>query len=377
MKLAYVTKSNWGENSPGFIFSYCQAYGIAENNIDVTLIIQGSKNTDLKKSPLKNKIPDLFSVKLFSNNIGILKANEILYKRINNFILANDFEAVFTRDPGYLPFLVYLKNKANLKIYYQSHNFYMDFNVHEYKQSTNRKKFQKYEKKYINKLDGLLTLNNPQKELYQKYVDIEVFNCPPGLNIPNDTKVSLNNKKIIYCGSFQEIKGIKEIINIWKEAKLLNWNLLLIGGRNLKEIDYVKKLVNKTNLKNITIKKWVDYKKLTHEIGESSIGLIYLTNEFYNRYLTAPSKLFDYMAHGLPVVCTGMPSIQDLLPTNHKGVRLITGNKISYYKKELLELSNNQDLYQKAMESNLELSTKVTWKKMSHKISKIIKNETK
>ena len=50
---------------------------------------------------------------------------------------------MFTRDPGYLPSLVRLKEHEK-KVYYQSHNFYMDFSKHEYTQSVNRNKFNKY-----------------------------------------------------------------------------------------------------------------------------------------------------------------------------------------------------------------------------------------
>ena len=52
MKIAYVTKGYWGENSPGLIFSYYQARGIAENNQKITLIMQTSKKSDDEKNDL-------------------------------------------------------------------------------------------------------------------------------------------------------------------------------------------------------------------------------------------------------------------------------------------------------------------------------------
>ena len=35
MKIAYVTKAHWGDNSPGVIFSYYQARSFVENNHDI------------------------------------------------------------------------------------------------------------------------------------------------------------------------------------------------------------------------------------------------------------------------------------------------------------------------------------------------------
>ena len=140
MKIAYVTKANWGDNSPGVIFSYYQARSFVENNHDISLIMQHPKRAVDNKNDL-NKINPI-DIKLLSNRLGPFKANEIFYRRANSLILSNNYDIVFTRDPGYLPCLVRLKENEK-KVYYQSHNFYMDFSKHEYTQSVNRKKFNK------------------------------------------------------------------------------------------------------------------------------------------------------------------------------------------------------------------------------------------
>ena len=134
MKIAYVTKANWGDNSPGVIFSYYQARSFVENNHDISLIMQHPKRAVDNKNDL-NKINPI-DIKLLSNRLGPFKANEIFYRRANSLILSNNYDIVFTRDPGYLPFLVRLKEHEK-KVYYQSHNFYMDFSKHEYTQSVN------------------------------------------------------------------------------------------------------------------------------------------------------------------------------------------------------------------------------------------------
>ena len=55
MKIAYVTKANWGDNSPGVIFSYYQARSFVENNHDISLIMQHPKRAVDNKNDL-NKI---------------------------------------------------------------------------------------------------------------------------------------------------------------------------------------------------------------------------------------------------------------------------------------------------------------------------------
>jgi hypothetical protein len=112
MKIAYVTKANWGDNSPGVIFSYYQARSFVENNHDISLIMQHPKRAVDNKNDL-NKINPI-DIKLLSNRLGPFKANEIFYRRANSLILSNNYDVVFTRDPGYLPCLVKLKeNEKN------------------------------------------------------------------------------------------------------------------------------------------------------------------------------------------------------------------------------------------------------------------------
>ena len=52
MKIAYVTKAHWGDNSPGVIFSYYQARSFVENNHDISLIMQHPKRAVDNKNDL-------------------------------------------------------------------------------------------------------------------------------------------------------------------------------------------------------------------------------------------------------------------------------------------------------------------------------------
>ena len=365
MKIAYVTKANWGDNSPGVIFSYYQARSFVENNHDISLIMQHPKRAVDNKNDL-NKINPI-DIKLLSNRLGPFKANEIFYRRANSLILSNNYDVVFTRDPGYLPCLVKLKENEK-KVYYQSHNFYMDFSKHEYTQSVNRKKFNKYENKYLNSLNGMMTLNTPQKELYEKYVDIPVTACPPGLN-RFSSKSKFENKEVVYCGSFQPLKGIEMILDTYKN-KSFDFSLTLVGGRNQQELSYAKNLIGEKNIRNIKLKGWVFYEDLENVISNASVGLMLLPDNFYNKYLTAPNKLFDYISMGLPVVCSDLPSVRNLIPSGHPGVIFITPGDHKKCNKEIEKLLTNEAYYNELQRSNILLSENLLWKKQTKTLIK-------
>ena len=77
MKIAYITKTPWGENSPGFVFSYFQCKGFAEYGLNSSLLMKIAKsNIDDQKRIDKNLIKN-HNVKLFKDNFGFIKSNEI------------------------------------------------------------------------------------------------------------------------------------------------------------------------------------------------------------------------------------------------------------------------------------------------------------
>ena len=86
MKIAYITKTPWGENSPGFVFSYFQSKGFAENGLNTSLLMKIAKSKiDDQKRIDKNLIKN-HKVKLFKDNFGFIKSNEIFYKRVKRDI---------------------------------------------------------------------------------------------------------------------------------------------------------------------------------------------------------------------------------------------------------------------------------------------------
>ena len=98
---------------------------------------------------------------------------------------------------------------------------------------------------------------------------------------------------------------------------------------------------------------------------EISIGLIFLPDDFYNHYLTAPTKMFDFISCGIPVICTELPSTKNLIPEGHQGVKLIKSKKRVEYINAIKELLEDEKKYDIAHKSNINLSKDITWKKMS------------
>ena len=78
-------------------------------------------------------------------------------------------------------------------------------------------------------MNCLFTLNDPQKKLYEKYVDTPIAACPPGLDLKKILSIILK-RKVLYSGSFQKIKGIDDIIKIWNQGNFQNATLSIVGS---------------------------------------------------------------------------------------------------------------------------------------------------
>ena len=250
MKIIYVNKIKFPSNMPATIFSTFNSYSFAQNNVETYFIVR--KNSIEKLDNILRKYFDIkplpnFHIKLFNAKFCRYESNEFFYVRALHWIIKKHrlqkFNYVITRDPAFLPYLFFLKIFTKIKIVYQSHNFYVDLKIRPDLNPANRIKHHILEKIFIPFLDGMLTLQEPQKKLYQQYFKIPIFAGHPGLiEIQDCINDRFEKKKIAYIGSFQAFKGIELVIKAFIKAKEKDWELLLIGGRDEKEIQFAKNL---------------------------------------------------------------------------------------------------------------------------------------
>ena len=87
MKIAYITKTPWGENSPGFVFSYFQSKGFAENGLKTSLLMKVAKSKlDDQKHIDKNLIKN-HKIKLFKDNLMLTAKTILVLFKLFNYLL--------------------------------------------------------------------------------------------------------------------------------------------------------------------------------------------------------------------------------------------------------------------------------------------------
>lgn len=330
------------ENLPAVNFTFFNAIALAEAGSETTLFVQ-SKKDDFTSDQLfhrfgLNQLENLTVNILPEKRFFGIKTNQWFYFKVFSAIRTIHKEtdpvtAVISRDPGALPFLVRLKKKTGIPVFYQPHNFYLDLSLQPDLNPKNARKYHLLEKKFIPGLSGLLCLQDSQAGWYRKYLPdgFSVQSAMPGLikfhqpDYPPEGTIPV----IGYSGSLQLKKGMNvllDAVSILKEKKI-SFRLVLIGGRNDSEIKPVAERVLALSLeKEVEITGWIPFTEVEKRLKGFTLGVIPLTAEFYNQFLTAPNKFFDYLSYGIPVVASDLPSVRDFMSSGKEGLLVEPGN---------------------------------------------------
>jgi glycosyltransferase involved in cell wall biosynthesis len=375
-RIIYLNKVKIDGNIPGANFSLNNAYALAEVGVETHLIVQSYNKClsieDVYKlyqiEPLFNLVLKVIPARKFFG----LKSNQWFYLKSYSYIKklhkSEKIDAVISRDPGALPYLQKLKKRFNINVFYQPHNFYLDLKIRPDLNSTVARKYYFLERKYLSKMTGVLCLQKQQAQLYQRYLTPQIVHVSqPGLlriNIRNKRKQTSNNH-IGYIGSFKLLKGVStfiQAISILKKSGFLV-KVILLGGRDHKEIDPIQKLINEeqlTDVINITgwIKNNADFFQYLHKL---SLGVLPLVDNFYNRYLTAPNKLFDYLSVGIPVISSDLPSIREFITDNVEG-KLVQPENPQQLADAIRLILFDDELYKKYVQNALNTARKFIWK---------------
>ncbi len=382
MRLVYLNKVFVDSPLPAVNFSIANAYALAEAGAETYLLVQ-KKNPKLSASDLRQsfqlKALDHFHVELFlEKKILGIKTNQWFYlaavKKIKQLHKENPLDVVISRDPGALPYLDKLRQSLGVKVFYQPHNFYVDLSVRPDVNPTNAQKYHLLEKKYIPRLNGLLCLQEAQAEWFQKaFPDQVVLVAKPGLlRTKSYAPAGYYRKLIGYVGSLQLKKGINTLLEAFKILLPDGFKVILVGGRSQQEIAEVKQRIFELGLEDkVLITGWVSYEQVEVYLEKISVGVIPLTDEFYNQYLTAPNKYFDYLSHGIPVVASDLPSLRSFLTQDKEGLFIPTGDA-EKLAEAIKTIFRSEDAYNAYREAAYEKAKAYLWKEQAGKMLEMI-----
>jgi len=382
MRLVYLNKVFVDSPLPAVNFSIANAYGLAEAGAETYLMVQKKVDKLTAEKLLESfhlkPLPNFHVLLSLEKKILGIKTNQWFYikafKEIKRLHREKSIDAVISRDPGALPYLAKLKKSRGIKVFYQPHNFYVDLSVRPDVNPTNAKKYHLLEKNYISKLDGVLCLQEAQAEWFRKAFPIQnIMVARPGLmRIKEYAPAGFYRKLIGYVGSLQLKKGINTLLEAFKILQPLGFKVILVGGRSQQEMAEVKQRIFELGLEDkVLITGWVSYEQVEVYLEKISVGVIPLTDEFYNQYLTAPNKYFDYLSHAIPVVASDLPSLRSFMTQSKEGLFIPSGDA-QKLADSILEIFQTEESYAAFREAASEKAKMYLWKNQAKNMIEMI-----
>ncbi|MFN0070873.1 MAG: glycosyltransferase family 4 protein [Chloroflexota bacterium] len=141
---------------------------------------------------------------------------------------------------------------------------------------------------------------------------------PDGTNAqlgPCDDSSSRNG--VYYVGQLYAWKGVDTLIHAAAEYQSTEY--VIVGGteepgaedRDANRLIELSKQLGVQDRVKFT--GWVPYRRIPEILRDAAVTVIPLPDTPFGRYFTSPLKLFDYMAAGVPIVASDLPSLRDVL----------------------------------------------------------------
>jgi len=184
-------------------------------------------------------------------------------------------------------------------------------------------------------------------------VDLEEFINEPEIN-------NTSSKPILtYCGSLSYEKGTDLLIEA--ASKLEGFQIIIVGGLDTDVKIYSEKARN-LNINNIRFIGQVLPFEVVNYLNSSDILLLPSSGKSKkSREYTSAMKLFEYLATGVPIVASDIPSNTEIL-TENKNCILFNSDDSDNLSQEVKKLWKDYSLREKISKNSIELSRQFTWK---------------
>jgi len=283
---------------------------LAKNGFDVTLIACNDEAYERVRNDVKQ-----ISLKIPVRNrlIRMIKRSRAVYRKA----LAIDASIYHFHDPELIPVGLRLKRKGKIVIF-DSHEFYGEqIRERPYLPHLIRKLvadlYMKYETFACKKFDAVIqicTLGGRDYFLNRVKRMAYVRNTP--LLSENGRAIDTildKNKSIAYIGCLAHSRGITHLL---KASYLADTRLVLCG--EFAPSVYQQELMKLPEYSVVDYRGYIPSTEVTQVLGECFVGVSTLLHVGqYYKLDTMPTKVYEYMKQGIPVIISNTPFAQQMV----------------------------------------------------------------
>lgn len=240
-------------------------------------------------------------------------------------------------DGGYIG--ASLKVLTGRKVIYDVHDEVPALKAELKKNPKLEKLYDPIERQVIKAMDGIVLAEDSYRERYDKlhkqtvvihnYPMLELFRCSTldsnsVLKPPlKETADRLMDKFVVgYVGGLSIRRGLEVMLEAMNELKGDNNICLLLIGDLDRDPDrkLFKEKIDEYALKDrVVVTGWVEYRNMPSYLELMDVGLV-LVQPLRRLMGITPTKLFEYMACGKPVIGSNLPGIEKIITETHAGL---------------------------------------------------------
>ena len=264
-------------------------------------------------------------------------------KKIYRKALELDCDVYHFHDPELLPYGIKLKN-AGKKVIFDSHEDVPAQIMSKYWIPASlrwgvSKLYKAYESYAVAKFDAVITATPAiAKKFEGRAKKVVVINNYPRLDdIVFQTKpFEERPAAVCYAGGLDAIRGGKVMVEAIED--LQDMELVLAGPCD----ENIKGIISQG--KNVKYMGQVNRKRINDMYGDSIAGLV-LLHPLERYKVSKPVKMYEYMAAGLPFICSDFPSWRKLVNDTGAGI-CVPWNDVDAIREAICRLVNNRELAQ-------------------------------
>jgi glycosyltransferase involved in cell wall biosynthesis len=138
---------------------------------------------------------------------------------------------------------------------------------------------------------------------------------------------------VYYVGQLYSWKGVDTLIRAAAEYPEAEY--VIVGGTEddgagEPDVQRLAALARELHVhERVRFTGWVPYREVARMLRDAAVTVVPLPDSAFGRYFTSPLKLFDYMAAGVPIVASDLPSLRDVLRHEYNALLVPPGDHVA------------------------------------------------